>query len=73
MNEIDYISINLTNNLITSRLATFMINNGRFDDQYFQLEILNSCLFLNNPGLIENTHVFFNNKNGHKRNIEFLS
>ena len=72
MNEIDYISINLTNNLISSRLATFMINNGRFDDQYFQLEILNSCFFLNNLGLIENTHVFFNNENGHKRNIEFL-
>ena len=72
MNEIDYISINLTNNLNSSRLASFMNNNGRFDGQYFQLEILNSCLFLNNPGLIENTHVFFNNKNEHKRNIEFL-
>lgn len=72
MNEIDYISINLTKNLNSSRLASFMNNNSRFDGQYFQLEILNSCLFLNNPGLIENTHVFFNSKNGHKINIEFL-
>lgn len=72
MNEIDYISINLTNNLISSRLASFMINDGRFDDHYFQLEILNSCLFLNNLGLIDSTHVFFNNKNGLKINIEFL-
>jgi hypothetical protein len=49
-----------------------MIDNKRFNECYLQTEILNSTLMFNNPGLIENTHVYFNENNGNKRNIEFL-
>lgn len=72
MNEIDYIAFNLTSNLVSSRLASFMIDNKRFNDDYFQTEILNSTLMFNNVGLIENTHVFFTVNNGDKRYIEFV-
>lgn len=72
MNEIDYIAFNLISNLGTSRLASFMIENKRFNDDYFQMEILNSTLIFNNVGLIENTHVFFNDNKGDKKYIEFV-
>jgi hypothetical protein len=72
MQEIEYIAMNIANNLSSSRIASFMIENKRFDENYFQTEILNSTLMFNNPGLIENTHVYFNENNGNKRYIEFL-
>jgi hypothetical protein len=72
MQEIEYIALNLANNLSSSRIASFMIDNKRFNENYFQTEILNSTLMFNNPGLIENTHVYFIENNGHKRYIEFL-
>lgn len=72
MNEIDYIAFNLISNLGSSRLASFMIENKRFNDDYFQMEILNSTLIFNNVGLIENTHVFFNDNKGDKKYIEFV-
>jgi hypothetical protein len=72
MNEIDYIAFNLTSNLVSSRLASFMIDSKRFNDDYFQMEILNSTLMFNNVGLIENTHVFFTDNNGDKKYIEFV-
>lgn len=72
MEEIDYIAISLSDNLIGSRLASFMIDNNRFNNDYFQIEILKSTLMFNNPGIIENTHIFFTKKNGDKKYIEFL-
>lgn len=72
MNEIDYIAFNLTSKLGASRLASFMIDNNRFNEDYFQMEILNSTLIFNDAGLIENTHVFFTDNNGNKRYIELL-
>ena len=72
MNEIDYIAFNLISNLGSSRLASFMIENKRFNDDYFQMEILNSTLIFNNVGFIENTHVFFNDNKGDKKYIEFV-
>ncbi len=72
MNEIDYIAFNLTSNLVSSRLASFMIDSKRFNDDYFQMEILKSTLMFNNVGLIENTHVFFTDNNGDKKYIEFV-
>lgn len=72
MQEIEYIALNVANNLSSSRIASFMIENKRFNENYFQTEILNSTLMFNNPGLIENTHVYFFENNGNKRYIEFL-
>jgi hypothetical protein len=72
MQEIEYIALDLVNNLGSSRLASFMIENKRFNENYFQTEILNSTLMFNNPGIIENTHVYFQENNGNKRYIEFL-
>lgn len=72
MNEIDYIAFNLTSNLVSSKLASLLIDNKRFDNDYFQMEILNSTLIFNKVGLIENTHVFFNDNNDNKKYIEFV-
>lgn len=72
MEEIDYIAISLSDNLIGSRLASYMIDNNRFNNDYFQIEILKSTLMFNNPGIIENTHIFFTKNNGDKKYIEFL-
>lgn len=72
MEEIDYIALSLTDNLIGSKLASLMIDNNRFNNDYFQLEIIKSTLIFNNPGIIDNTHIFFTKNNGKKRYIEFL-
>lgn len=72
MEEIDYIALSLSDNLISSRLASYMIDNNRFNNDYFQIEILKSILMFNNPGIIENTHIFFTKNNGDKKFIEFL-
>ncbi len=72
MQEIEYIALNLANNLSSSRLASFMIENKRFNENYVQTEILNSTLIFNDAGLIENTHVFFTDNNGNKKHIEFV-
>lgn len=72
MLEIEYIALNLVNNLSSSRLASFMIENKRFNENYVQTEILNSTLIFNDAGLIENTHVFFTDSNGNKKHIEFV-
>lgn len=72
MLEIEFIALNLANNLSSSRLASFMIENKRFNENYVQTEILNSTLIFNDAGLIENTHVFFTDSNGNKKHIEFV-
>lgn len=72
MNETEFIIFNLINSLSTSRITSFLIDNNQFKDIHLQLEITNAVLNFGEPGMQNDTHVYYNKINGEKTYLEYI-
>lgn len=72
MTEVEFIIFNLINSLSTSRITSFLIDNNKFKETHLQLDITNAVLNFDEPGIQNETHVFYNKLNGEKTYIEFM-
>ena len=59
MTEVEFIIFNLINSLSTSRITSFLIDNNKFKETHLQLDITNAVLNFDEPGIQNETHVFF--------------